>query len=142
MSPCFGIKEKVNSQYHWILKVMCQAPGYKKFVAFCTKAGMIEDEYPIICKEAINEYSVPRSNLWPKNNPKDEDFGKIDSDKHGESQKTTLSEEDKATAFLKLHYHFEHLSFNKLKEMAKQGGMDKKLYNTLSQSAQHVHMLS
>ena len=115
------------------------APGFNNYYAFCTEAGVDinESDDPIICEEITGENDdVPKqmesAELSWKMNPQEhkkfnpmQNTGKEMQDSKGDS---TVDDDIK----LMLHYHnkFGHLSFRKLKIMAKQGIIPRRLENS------------
>ena len=103
------------------------APGFNKFMAFCSKVDIDNDETPIICMEATNDktmdFKIEKSS-WI-NNKSDNIFN---HEQNGESMeeenKTTnikATESEKASEFLRMHYRLGHISFAKMRVMAKTG---------------------
>ena len=108
------------------------APGFNKFMAFCSKADMDNDETPIICMEATNDktmdFKVEKSS-WT-NNETENIFNHGQSNDNMKKENTNKNikstESEKAAEVLQLHYRLGHISFEKMRVMAKMGTIDKR----------------
>ena len=118
------------------------APGFNKYYSFCATAGIENDaDDPIICEEITGSENKISKQLKPitawKINPQEHyKFNNVQGEKHrmldSKGDQNVLAQ--KSDEALLLHYHnkFGHLSFRKLKVMAKQGVIPSRLEHTMT----------
>jgi hypothetical protein len=139
---------------------MHTAPGFRKYEPFCTTAGLKSlDNYtnPIVAEESLidtddKDTNDAFNNQLSKEPQKEEWCQPIDTnfqfDLNATKWPAIINDEEETkqptnntAEILKYHHAFGHVSFQKLKEMAKMGTIPKKLRIVQSQYAQLANTL-
>ena len=115
---------------------MYSSPGYEKYQAFCAQAdhNTADDNDPILCEQTTSLIEddendtadpTPSPQIRPYKNKMHNMFDVQTSSEIANQLEVQHKLENRSAQLLRLHHKYGHIPFQRLKEMAKQGIIDR-----------------